>query len=560
MLVLSGLFVSGSEILIPKMIQHFIDVIYPAKDYTAFGYLLLAIAGLCVVMFVAAMAQNTLQRVIREKAARDLQVAVFQKLRKLGFSYYERHPVGETLSFLNTEVAAIQEIYRQYLPGIIQDAIFAVVAVSILFTIDVKLTLLLIPCFLLYYLVGPYYEKKAAKVGKMTADNRVQFNKQIYESISALPEFRAYGRESWDLQRVLERLNLLVKNNLRVILYAYLRGTVRRLCTYSGAIAVFLYGAYLIKHDQLSVGGFVAFTILYFFAIFKMTVVITNLTEQRLLMFQGEILYHFMHQKPDVQEVPQPVLAEIRGRIEFNEVHFGYPSRPDVIRGFTLDIRAGEKIALVGTSGNGKSTILKLAARFYDPLSGEIKLDGVPLNQLALEQIHDAMGYVFQETYLFGTTVRDNIRFGRPDASDEQLYAAAEAAYAHEFILQLPEGYETIVGERGVKLSGGQKQRISLARLFLKNPAIVLLDEATSALDNQSERKVQLALDHLLKNRTTITVAHRLSTIRKADRIIVMDQGCIAEAGTYDALMAMQGLFYRLSEGLELAGEEEEVS
>jgi ATP-binding cassette subfamily B protein len=287
LLILSGLFVSGSEILIPKMIQHFIDVIYPAKNYTAFGYLLLSIAGLCVVMFIAAVAQNTLQRVLREKAARDLQVAVFQKLRKLGFSYYERHPVGETLSFLNTEVAAIQEIYRQYLPAIIQDAIFAIVAVSILFTIHIKLTLLLIPCFLLYYLVGPYYEKKAAKVGKLTAYNRVQFNKQIYESISALPEFRAYGRESWDLQRVLERVNILVKNNLRVILYAYLRGTVRRLCTYSGAIAVFLYGAYLIKHDQLSVGGFVAFTILYFFAIFKMTVVITNLTEQRLFDVSG---------------------------------------------------------------------------------------------------------------------------------------------------------------------------------------------------------------------------------------------------------------------------------
>lgn len=542
------------------MIQYFIDVIYPADDYRSFSYLLLMIAGLCLIMFGATVSQNTLQRILREKAARDLQVAVFQKLRKLGFSYFERHPVGETLSFLNTEVAAIQEIYRQYLPAIIQDAIFAFVALIILLTIHVKLTLLLIPCFLLYYSVGPYYEKKAAKVGKLTAENRIQFNKQIYESISALPEFRAYGRESWDLQRFLEKLHSLVKNNLLVILYSYLRGTVRRLCTYSGVIAVFLYGAYLIKHNQLTVGGFIAFTILYFFTIFKMTVVITHLTEQRLLMFQGEILYQFMHQTPDVQEVPSPTKAQIRGRIEFNAVHFGYPSRPDVIRGFTLDIQAGEKIALVGTSGNGKSTILKLAARFYDPLAGEIRLDGVPLQQLALDQIHDAVGYVFQETYLFGTTVRENILFGQPDASEEQLLAAAIAAYAHEFIELLPEGYETIVGERGVKLSGGQKQRISIARLFLKNPAIVLLDEATSALDNQSERKVQKALDKLLMGRTTITVAHRLSTIRKADRIIVVDQGSIAEAGTYEELMALKGLFYQLSEGLEQSIEEEEVS
>jgi ATP-binding cassette subfamily B protein/subfamily B ATP-binding cassette protein MsbA len=558
LLILSGLIVSGSEILIPKLIQYFIDVIYPAENYRQFSYLLMSIAILCIIMFFATMAQNILQRVLREKAARDLQVAVFQHLRKLGFSYFERHPVGETLSFLNTEVAAIQEIYRMYLPSIIQDTLFAVVAVIILLSIHIKLTLLLVPCFLLYYLVGPYYEKKASIVAKMTTENRVQYNKQIYESISALPEFRAYGREAWDLQRFMSKLHVLVTNNLKGILYAYLRGTVRRLCTYSGAIAMFLYGAYLIKHDQLTVGGFVAFTLLYFFTIFKLTVIITNSTEQRLLMFQGEILYRFMHQTPDVQEAAKPISAQIRGRIEFSGVSFGYPSRPDVIQRFTLDIQPGEKIALVGSSGNGKSTVLKLAARFYDPLEGEIRLDGVPLNKLALDQLRDAMGYVFQETYLFGTTVRENILFGRPDATVEQVIEAAKAAFAHNFILELPEGYETLVGERGVKLSGGQKQRISIARLFLKNPAIVLLDEATSALDNQSEREVQRALDQLLKGRTTITVAHRLSTIRKVDRIVVMDQGSIAEVGSYDELMADQGLLYQLSEGLEDKAEEGE--
>jgi ATP-binding cassette subfamily B protein/subfamily B ATP-binding cassette protein MsbA len=229
-----------------------------------------------------------------------------------------------------------------------------------------------------------------------------------------------------------------------------------------------------------------------------------------------------------------------------------------VIQRFTLDIQPGEKIALVGSSGNGKSTILKLAARFYDPLEGEIRLDGVLLKMLALDQLRDAMGYVFQETYLFGTTVRENILFGQPDATDEQIIEAAKAAFAHDFILELPEGYETLVGERGVKLSGGQKQRISIARLFLKNPAIVLLDEATSALDNQSEREVQRALDQLLKGRTTITVAHRLSTIRKVDRIVVMDQGSISEVGSYDELMTKQGLFYQLSEGLEDKREEGE--
>ncbi|HEY0827335.1 MAG TPA: ABC transporter ATP-binding protein, partial [Bacilli bacterium] len=467
--------------------------------------------------------------------------------------YYERHPVGETLSFLNTEVAAIQEIYRTYLPFMIQDTLFVAVAFSILLSIHVKLTLVLIPCFLLYYLVGPYFEKKASHIGKVVNENRILFNKQIYESISALPEFRVYVREDWDLSRFLEKLKSYIYTNLKLVLYSFIRGTVRRLCNFSGAIAVFLYSAYLIQQNDLTVGGFIAFVLLYFTTMFKLTVIVTNMTEQRLLMFQGETLYRFMHLTPDVVEPAKPIVIEqIRGELSLNHVYFSYPDGPHVLQDFNLQIQAGERIALVGTSGNGKSTLLKLLSRFYDPSHGEIQLDGVPLQQLSFQQLRETIGYVFQETYLFGSTVRDNILFALPEATEEQLIQAAKAAYAHDFIIELPEGYDTVVGERGVKLSGGQKQRISIARLFLKNPKIILLDEATSALDNVSEREVQKALDHLLLNRTTITVAHRLSTIQDVDRIIVIDQGTIAEAGSYPQLMQLKGIFYQLSEGEQL--------
>jgi ATP-binding cassette, subfamily B, bacterial len=206
---------------------------------------------------------------------------------------------------------------------------------------------------------------------------------------------------------------------------------------------------------------------------------------------------------------------------------------------------------LVGTSGNGKSTLLKLVGRFYDPQEGEITLDGISLRELSLKQIRESMGFVFQETYLFGTTIQENIRFGHPSATDEEVIAAAKAAYAHDFIQQFPQGYETFVGERGVKLSGGQQQRISIARMFIKNPRIVLLDEATSALDNVSEWEIQRALHKLFEGRTTITIAHRLSTVKDFDRIVVVDNGGIAEVGTYDELIEQRGALYRLVEGEE---------
>ncbi len=218
------------------------------------------------------------------------------------------------------------------------------------------------------------------------------------------------------------------------------------------------------------------------------------------------------------------ILPQVHGEIHFEEVSFGYSEERHILQHFNLRIRAGERVALVGMSGNGKSTALKLVGRFYDPLAGTVSLDNVPLTNLTLGQLRESIGYVFQETYLFGTTVKENIRFGNPDATEEQIVEAAMAASAHDFIALLPEGYDTFIGERGIKLSGGQRQRISIARMLLKNPKIVLLDEATSALDNISEKEVQQALDHLLIGRTTITVAHRLSTVQDYDRIILISK------------------------------------
>lgn len=557
LLVLAMAAISTVDLVMPKFIQYFIDTIVPERRVQSFYWMLALITGLIILMIVAQTKQNQLQRNLQERAARDLQLSIFRHLRKLGFAYSERHPVGETLSFLNTEVTAVQNMYRQVFPYMLNGLIFSIISVGLMLSTSVHLTVIVLPSFLLYYVLGPYLEKKASLSGKLMATHRIAENRKVYESVSAQTEMRAYGAEQWDSGRYQEAVTRHNKSMIRTYWFAYWRGTNRRLSYYAGGVCIFAYGYYLVGQNSLTVGAFISFLLYYFNAMHRLTIVVTNITEQRLLMFQAERLYDFVHLEPIVAEVDNPVeLKQVHGQVEFRNVHFGYSPEQPVLEQFTLTVPAGSRVALVGSSGSGKSTALKLVGRFYDPIQGEIRLDNVPIQELSFTSLRHAFGYVFQETYLFGTSIKENIRFGNPEASDEAVIAAATAACAHEFIMGLPDGYETAVGERGIKLSGGQKQRIAIARMFVKQPSVILLDEATSALDNVSEAGVQEALERLMKGRTIIAVAHRLTTIQDFDRIVVMDQGRVAESGTYSQLMETRGLFYRLSEGKDSIGEE----
>lgn len=374
-------------------------------------------------------------------------------------------------------------------------------------------------------------------------------NKQIYDSAASLLEVRHLQADEWDHRKLDER-----QSEWREVVYkqhfnAYMRGTVRRLSVAFGSVFIFFLGAWYVRNDQLTVGEFIAFTYLYFTVIARLTYLVTNLTEQKVISQQIVRLYRFMHQLPTVPEPEQPLRVErVIGGYRIERVRFEYEHQQDrsVLSDLSFEIQPGEHVAIVGPSGSGKSTLLKLLGRLYDPSQGSILLDGIDLRSLGSDQLRSIVGYVFQETYLFPNTVRENICFGRLEATEDEIREAARAAYALEFIEALPQGMDTLIGERGIKLSGGQKQRLAIARLFLMNPPVLLLDEATSALDNASEREVQHALEHLMRGRTTVTVAHRLSTVRHADRILVLKAGHIVEAGDYSALIALQGVFASL--------------
>ncbi|SER70943.1 ATP-binding cassette, subfamily B [Gracilibacillus ureilyticus] len=555
LLIFCGIVITGGQLVIPKLIQFFIDSTLNEQQPDSFIWLISFVIILVVLIISFSAIRNIVQRSLQEKASRDMQFSIYSHLRKLGFAYFEKHPVGESLALMNTEVASLQNLYRRLLPWMINNLIFSIISIILMVTISWKLSLIILPSLLLYYIFGPYLEKKASRYGKLMADDRVRFNQKVYESIASLNDLRANAAEAWDLSNVNSKYKQLNKMMIKTYWFAYWRGTNRRLSYYAGGIAIIIVGSHLTLVGDMSTGGFIAFLLYYFQTMQILTSVVTSITEQRVLMDQAAKLYQFMNIPPIVQEEQQPVkMVKAQGNIELQNVSFHYPESPYILSELSLSVSSGQKVALVGASGNGKSTILKLIGRFYDPVKGRILIDGQPIDQLSFQDLRENLGFVFQETYLFGASVRENILFGKPGALEEEVMEAAKAAFAHDFILSLPQGYETLLGERGVKLSGGQKQRISLARMFIKNPPVILLDEATASLDTISEKEVQAALQRLMRGRTTITVAHRLSTIQDYDNIILIENGRVLESGNYEKLMEQKGAFYHLSYGQKMEG------
>lgn len=478
----------------------------------------------------------------------DMRNEIFEHYQKLSFTFFDNQKVGQLLSRVTSDLFDISELLHHGPEDLVISLIKFVGSFIILVRINTTLTVItfaFVPVILIYAL---YFNKKMKRAFKRNRARIADINSQIEDSLSGVRAVKSFGNEAIEIEKFHEGNERFVESKRRSYWYMGLYHSGLGALTTLVTIVVLVAGACLITGAHLDVTDLVTF-LLYINNFTEPVKKLINFTEQFQNGYSGyERFLEIMDVEPDIVDAPDAVAVDqVKGDITFDNVSFKYEEKQDtVLSHIDLQVHAGDYVAIVGSSGGGKTTLCSLIPRFYDVDGGRILLDGTDIRKIRLRDLRNQIGIVQQDVYLFAENIMENIRYGRPDATDEEVIRAAKLANADEFITQLPDGYLTDIGQRGVKLSGGQKQRLSIARVFLKNPAILIFDEATSALDNESEKIVQESMEKLAKGRTTFVIAHRLSTIRNAQRILVLTSKGIEEEGTHEELLAKGGAYAKL--------------
>jgi len=479
----------------------------------------------------------------------DLRTDLFQHIQRLSHSFYQVRQSGGIVSRLTADIALAQNFIGSAMTNIWMDVVACFFYVVLLFSMDVQLTLVALLVFPLYILCMRIFGAESKRTSKQVQEAMEEFAGDLQERVAGyavVKSFSAEQREARSFFANARGLYDLVMENARI---TNLSSSLVQWLTEMATLALIWYGGYRIFKGESTIGEVIAFILLLRQLYFP----VNRISEMNTVLHNSlaaiERIFEVFDTEPDVKEAPKARrLPRLQGRIAFEHVYFGYTPERLALRAIHLDIRPGEMIALVGPSGAGKTTLVQLISRFYDPGSGRVLADGTDLRTVTLRSLRSQIGIVAQDTILFSGSVRENILYGKPDATEEELRTVARAAHAQEFIQELPEDYDTLLGERGAKLSGGQRQRLAIARAFLIDPRILILDEATSALDSESELLIQDALKRLMQDRTSVVIAHRLSTILHADRIVVMEEGRIVQIGPHARLIDEGGLYRRLYE------------
>ena len=542
-------FTAAISLILPLAVRGVVDGFSEDLDILD-NYFVYAIfiAGL---LAVGSAVRYALVTRLGERVVADIRRAVYDKMIGMSPAFYERIMTGEVLSRITTDTTLILSVIGSYLSYALRNAIMFVGGLILLFITSAKLTglVLLIVPFILIPIFG--IGRRVRVLSKINQDKIAESSGNASESLLASQTVQAFTHEA--VSR-----SLFAKLTEEAYDATRKRVTIRALMTaivifliFTGVVAVIWIGARDVKVGNMTAGVLVQFVIYAVLVGSSVTAFAEFWGEMQRAAGATERLIELLNSEDVVKDPERPDQLElpVKGGLEFENLSFYYPSRPNTaaLDGFSLKVNPGETIALVGPSGAGKSTIFQLLMRFFDPTSGSIKLDGKPIVSLKREEFRKHLSIVTQDPVIFGTSAMENIRFGRPEATDEEVIDAAKAAAAHNFLEILPDGYESFVGEQGVMLSGGQKQRLAIARAILRDAPVLLLDEATSALDAESEFAVQKAVEALARTRTTIIIAHRLATVKKADRIIVVDEGKIVAQGTHSELVSQGGLYARLA-------------
>ncbi len=548
LIIVGSLLLSSLELMFPLVLRYVMNTIIPKGElsdlYLYSGILL----GLYCLGYLLNYIVTYYGHFMGAKIENDMRHDLFKHLESLSFRYFDNSKTGQLMSRITSDIAEIGELSFRGPNDIIVCTLTMTGTIVILFFMNWKLAIFITILLLVKTVETIATNRKMKASFKLNRVRAGEISAQVEDSLTGIRVVKAFTNEGFELQKFSKVSNALL--DARAASYKILARFSSGINFFSSIInvAMLVVGGTMIATGKLPVSDFVAF-FLYVGSIFMKPVLrLTVFTEMYQRGMAGFARFcEIMDDKPDFADAPNAISCDrLHGNIFFKDITFSYDHSSKVINNINLNIKAGEIVAFVGPTGVGKTTICNLIPRFYDVQKGAIYIDGLDIKQITLESLRSNIGIVQQDVFIFSENVHDNIAYGRIDAEEDEIIAAAKAAEAHEFIVALPDGYDTNIGERGVKLSGGQKQRISIARIFLKNPPILILDEATSALDNETEKKIQRALNSLSKNRTTLIIAHRLATVQKADRIVVLTDEGIVEQGKHEDLLAKKGVYYDL--------------
>ena len=538
---------AGANLYVPWIIKDMIDQVLAEKNMELLNVISI---GIVVVFFIRGIfyfGQSYLVSCIGQRVIIDVRNVMFQKFQRMPMAYFDRHQTGETMSYVTNDVEAIQAALVDNLIELFTESAILIGSLGMMFYLDWKLSLMTLVVVPMVGYAMRIFGKKIKANGTVIQERLAEITSLLQESVSSIRVVKSFVREDYEIARFRKQNDLnfqaVMKN---VQLNSLLTPTVEFLAALAVTVLVW-FGGYEVINGIMTAGSLVAFLT---YAV-NLANPVKRLSRiygrmQKAMAAVDRIFYvldmdETIVDSPDAKELPP-----VKGHVTVDNISFSYDGTHNALNNVSFEVKPGQMIAFVGPSGAGKSTIANLIPRFYDVNAGTIKIDDFNIRDVTLKSLREQIGIVPQETILFSTTVMENIRYGRLNATDEEVIAAAKAANADEFITQLPEGYQTMIGERGMNLSGGQRQRMAIARAMLKNPRILILDEATSALDTESEKIVQSALEELMVGRTSFVIAHRLSTIFDADQIFVIDHGHICEQGTHEELLKRGGLYANL--------------
>jgi len=534
---------------VPLGLRELLDAVFEHGDDRLLNILAVGLMILFVVQAGFSFAGNYHLEWVGERVVTDLRKKVYEHLHRLGFRFFADRRLGEITSRLTNDIGSIRTALTDSLPQLLTITFSMIGSVTLMVILNWRLSAVIFLTVPVVTIATRYFGQKIRKLSRNIQDELADSTAVAEEALGAVRLVKAFVREDYEVSRYSDAIEKLFKTVRRKVVLTQLFWSGVGIMFLSTLVIIFWYGGKEVLSDRLTAGDLVAF-IIYALNISRSISQTSRLyTAVNTAAGASERIFELLEESPEIQDNEHATeLNSIEGKIKVKNLTFSYDDDRTILNDLNFEVEAGQTIALVGPSGAGKSTLLNLIPRFYDPTQGAILVDGQNIRDVKFKSLRNHISIVPQEVHLFGSSIKDNIRYGKLNATNAEIIGAAKAANAHEFISEIPENYEAMIGEKGVKLSGGQRQRLAIARAILKNPEILLLDEATSSLDSESEAQVQEALYRLMKGRTTFVIAHRLSTVQHADRILVLDKGRIVEDGSHQELLEMGGLYSHLYE------------